>query len=72
MRPTTSATPSVVDRRADVFAVGVMLWELLAVNGCGREAEAHIVHHLAAGTTIPDLPPEPDDRRCWIGSAPGR
>jgi serine/threonine-protein kinase len=48
-----------VDRRADVFAVGIMLWEMLA----GRRlwhgmAEAQIVHHLAAGMPMPPLPPD--------------
>jgi serine/threonine-protein kinase len=48
-----------VDRRADVFAVGVMLWELLA----GRRlwhgmSEAQIVHQLAAAATAPALPPD--------------
>jgi serine/threonine-protein kinase len=49
----------IVDRRADVFAVGVMLWEMLA----GRRlwaglGEAQIVHHLAAGMPMPALPPD--------------
>jgi len=48
-----------VDRRADVFAVGVMLWELLAERRLWHGmAEAHIVHHLAAGVTMPALPPD--------------
>jgi serine/threonine protein kinase len=52
----------IVDRRADVFAVGVMLWEMLA----GRRlwaglGEAQIVHHLAAGMPMARLPP--DDSR---------
>ena len=47
----------IVDRRADVFAVGVMLWEMLA----GRRlwaglGEAQIVHHLASGMPMPPLP----------------
>ena len=47
-----------VDRRADVFAAGVMLWELLA----GRRlwhgmSEAQIVHLLAA--SVPACPPLP-------------
>ena len=48
-----------VDRRADVFAVGVMLWELLAERRLWHGmAEAHIVHHLAAGAAMPALPPD--------------
>jgi serine/threonine-protein kinase len=48
-----------VDRRADIFATGVMLWELLA----GRRLwngmrEAQIVHHLASGVPMPALPPD--------------
>ena len=46
-----------VDRRADVFAVGVMLWEMLA----GRrmwpgKTEVEIVGHLASGRPLPPLP----------------
>jgi serine/threonine-protein kinase len=46
-----------IDRRADIFSVGVMLWEMLA----GRRLwhgmpEASIVHHLASGLPVPDLP----------------
>jgi serine/threonine-protein kinase len=49
-----------VDRRADVFAVGVMLWELLA----GRRlwhgmSEAQIVHQLVTLAPAPSLPPDP-------------
>ena len=48
-----------VDRRADMFAVGVMLWELLAERRLWHGmAEAHIVHHLAAGVAMPALPPD--------------
>jgi serine/threonine protein kinase len=48
-----------VDRRADVFAVGVMLWELLAERRLWHGmAEAHIVHRLAAGVAMPALPPD--------------
>ena len=60
MAPDYFRNAGVVDRRADVFAVGVILWELLAGrrlwHGMG---EAHIVHHLAAGMPIPNLPAEP-------------
>ncbi len=48
---------NVVDRRADIFSAGVMLWELLA----GRRlwhgmAEAEIVYALAIGKPAPALP----------------
>ena len=48
---------TVVDRRADVFAVGVMLWEMLA----GRRmwhgmTEVEIVAHLASNQPLPPLP----------------
>jgi serine/threonine-protein kinase len=47
----------VLDRRADVFAVGIMLWELLAGRRLWRGmGEAQIIHHLAAGMPIPGLP----------------
>lgn len=47
-----------VDRRADVFAVGVMLWEIAV----GRRmwdgvSEPALMHRLATG----DIPPVPDD-----------
>ena len=46
-----------IDRRADVFAVGVMLWEMLA----GRRmwhgmTEVEIVAHLASSQPLPTLP----------------
>ena len=46
-----------VDRRADLFSVGVMLWEMLA----GRrmwpgKTEVEIVGHLASGRPLPPLP----------------
>ena len=46
-----------IDRRADVFAVGVMLWEMLA----GRRmwhgmTEVEIVAHLASNQPLPPLP----------------
>lgn len=48
-----------VDRRADIFATGIMLWELLAGRRLWQGmTEAQIVHHLAAGTPIPALPPD--------------
>jgi len=60
MAPDYFRKAGVVDRRADVFAVGVMLWELLAGHRLWRGmGEAHIVHHLAAGMPIPNLPPQP-------------
>jgi serine/threonine-protein kinase len=47
----------VVDRRADVFAAGVMLWELLAGHRLWHGmSEAQIVHQLAAAATAPALP----------------
>jgi serine/threonine-protein kinase len=47
----------VIDRRADVFAVGVMLWELLAGRRLWQGlSEAQIVHQLAAATSLPALP----------------
>ena len=49
-----------IDRRADVFAVGVMLWEMLTGRRLWQgKADAEIVHHLAAGVRMPDLPPDP-------------
>ena len=60
MAPDYFRNAGVVDRRADVFSVGVMLWELLAGHRLWQGmGEAHIVHHLAAGMLIPNLPPEP-------------
>jgi hypothetical protein len=48
---------SLVDRRADVFAVGVMLWEMLACRRMWhRMTEVEIVGHLAAGRPMPPLP----------------
>ena len=49
-----------IDRRADVFAVGVMLSEMLTGRRLWQgKADAEIVHHLAAGVRMPDLPPDP-------------
>ena len=54
-----------IDRRADVFAVGVMLWEMLTGRRLWQgKADAEIVHHLAAGVRMPDLPPTRPARRC--------
>src|SRR5262245_7768453 len=48
---------TVVDRRADLFAVGVMLWEMLAGRRMWhRMTEVDIVGHLAAGRPMPPLP----------------
>jgi serine/threonine-protein kinase len=50
----------VVDRRADVFAVGVMLWEMLTGQRLWQGlSEAQIVHQLAAAVTAPMLPADP-------------
>jgi len=60
MAPDYFRKAGIVDRRADVFAVGVMLWELLAGHRLWQGmGEAHIVHHLAAGMPIPNLPSQP-------------
>ncbi len=60
MAPDYFRNAGVVDRRADVFAVGVMLWELLAGHRLWQGmGEAHIVHHLAAGMPVPNLPSQP-------------
>jgi hypothetical protein len=51
----------VVDRRADVYAVGVMLWEMLAARRLwDRASEGSIVARLAAGAAPPPLPAECD------------
>src|SRR4051812_32446589 len=51
-----------VDRRADVFAVGVMLWEMLAQRRMWhRMTEVEIVGHLASGRPMPSLPVLPAD-----------
>jgi serine/threonine-protein kinase len=56
----------VVDRRADIFAVGVMLWEMLACRRMWhRMTEVEIVGHLASGRPLPALPVPAD------GSLPG-
>jgi len=46
-----------IDRRSDIFAVGVMLWEMLAARRMWhRMTEVDIVAHLAAGRPMPALP----------------
>ena len=51
-----------VDRRADLFSVGVMLWEMLAQRRMWhRMTEVEIVGHLAAGRPMPALPVLPAD-----------
>jgi eukaryotic-like serine/threonine-protein kinase len=46
-----------VDRRADLFAVGVMLWEILAGRRMWQgKTEVDIVSHLANGRQFPPLP----------------
>jgi serine/threonine-protein kinase len=46
-----------VDRRADLFAVGVMLWEMLAGRRMWQgKTEVDIVSHLANGRLFPPLP----------------
>jgi serine/threonine-protein kinase len=48
---------AVVDRRADLFAVGVMLWEMLAGRRMWQgKTEVDIVSHLANGRQFPPLP----------------
>ncbi len=49
--------PVEVDRRADLFAVGVMLWEMLAGRRLWQGMnEVQIVSQLAAGLPFPPLP----------------
>jgi serine/threonine-protein kinase len=46
-----------VDRRADLFSVGVVLWEMLAARRMWQGmTEVDIVAHLAAGRAMPELP----------------
>jgi eukaryotic-like serine/threonine-protein kinase len=47
----------VIDHRADLFSVGVMLWEMLAGRRMWRGmTEVEIVAHLAAALPMPPLP----------------
>jgi len=51
-----------VDRRADLFSVGVMLWEMLAQRRMwAGKTEVDIVGHLASRKPLPPLPVLPDD-----------
>ena len=51
-----------VDRRADLFSVGVMLWEMLALRRMWhKRTEVEIVGHLSAGRPMPALPVRADD-----------
>jgi len=46
-----------VDRRADIFSVGVMMWEMLAQRRLWQgKTEVEIVGHLASGRLMPPLP----------------
>ncbi len=46
-----------VDRRADLFSVGVLLWEMVAGQRLWQGMpEATIIHHLMSGTPIPQIP----------------
>ena len=46
-----------VDRRADLFSVGVVLWEMLAQRRMWQgKTEVDIVGHLASGKPLPPLP----------------
>ncbi len=46
-----------IDRRADLFSVGVMLWEMLAARRMWHgKTEVEIVGHLASGRPMPALP----------------
>jgi serine/threonine-protein kinase len=49
--------PVAIDRRADLFAVGIMLWEMLAGKRMWQGMnEVQIVSQLAAGLPFPPLP----------------
>ena len=46
-----------VDRRADIFSVGVFLWEMVAGQRLWQGMpEATIIHHLMSGTQLPRIP----------------
>jgi len=46
-----------IDLRSDIFAVGVMLWEMMAARRMWHKmTEVDIVAHLAAGRPMPPLP----------------
>jgi serine/threonine-protein kinase len=50
-----------VDRRSDLFGVGVMLWELLAGRRMWQETtEVEILDHLVSGRPMPVLLPDPN------------
>jgi serine/threonine-protein kinase len=47
------------DRRADIFAVGIMLWEMLAGRRFWNGAsDAEIASHLVSDRPFPSLPPD--------------
>ncbi len=49
--------PAPIDRRADLFAVGIMLWEMLAEKRMWQGmSEVQIVTHLSLGLPFPSLP----------------
>ena len=49
--------PEPIDRRADLFAAGVMLWELLSGKRMWQGmSEVQIVTHLSMGLPLPGLP----------------
>jgi serine/threonine-protein kinase len=46
-----------IDRRADLFSVGVMMWEMLAARRMWQGmTEVDIVSYLASGRPLPELP----------------
>ena len=51
----------IVDRRADVFSVGVMLWEMVAGRRLWKGmTEGQIISHLTSGASVPRLPADPN------------
>ena len=49
--------PEPIDRRADLFAVGIMLWEMLSEKRMWHGmSEVQIVTHLSLGLPFPSLP----------------